>query len=126
MSGPLPKTTEKRQRRNAKTSVLVSFPGAKQVQAPPMPKDLLAVTKTLWRAFWASPMAGMIEPGTDMAVVIRLFGLYDERERSYRAYRRSRLILGSQGQKVLNPMGRAMQDFDSEIRQLEDRLGMSP
>jgi hypothetical protein len=27
---------------------------------------------------------------------------------------------------VLNPMGRAMHEFDSEIRQMEDRLGMTP
>ncbi len=63
---------------------------------------------------------------TDGTAILRLFTLYDERERAYRAFRRQRLIKGSQGQAVLSPMGRAMQEFDAEIRQMEDRLGLSP
>jgi hypothetical protein len=52
--------------------------------------------------------------------------LYDERERAYRAYRRERLVTGSTGQLLLNPLRRAMSNFDSEIRQLEDRFGLNP
>ena len=56
-----------------------------------------------------------------MAAVVRYFTLLDERERAYRAYKKQRVVQGSQGQKVLNPMGRFMHDCNSEIRNLEDR-----
>ena len=40
--------------------------------------------------------------------------------------RKDRLVVGSQGQAVLNPLYSAMLKIDAEIRQLEDRLGMNP
>jgi hypothetical protein len=61
-----------------------------------------------------------------MAAIRRYFSLSDERERIYRGFRRKRMVLGAAGQKVLNPMGRALHAFDSELRQLEDRLGLTP
>jgi P27 family predicted phage terminase small subunit len=91
-----------------------------------MPEGLLISTQGLWRKFWKSALAGAMEPESDTGAIVRLFTLYDERERAFRAYRRKRLIEGSQGQMVLNPMARAMSVFDAEIRQLEDRLGLTP
>lgn len=71
-------------------------------------------------------MIKAVEIDTDIQAVRRLFTLYDERERAYRGYRKDRLLVGSRGQTVLNPLGRAMSVFDAEIRHLEDRLGMNP
>ena len=36
------------------------------------------------------------------------------------------MVVGSQGQVVLNPLYSAMLKLDAEIRQLEDRIGMNP
>ena len=68
----------------------------------------------------------MLAPAVDDAAIERLFDLYDERERAYQDFRRQRFVKGSQGQDVLNPLGRLIASFDGEIRQLEDRLGFSP
>ena len=34
--------------------------------------------------------------------------------------------MGSQGQPVLNPLGRQLSSSDAESRQLEDRFGLTP
>jgi P27 family predicted phage terminase small subunit len=125
MPGPTPKPPERRQRTNSHAAAVIPF-RATPVDAPPLPAGLLAVTRELWRAFWRSPLAQAVEKNTDTSAIVRYFTLADERERMYRGFRRKRLVLGSQGQKVLNPMGRALHAFDAELRQLEDRLGMSP
>jgi hypothetical protein len=62
----------------------------------------------------------------DLLGLRRLFDLYDEHERALRAYRRKRLVPGSQGQPVINPAGRLLRELAGEIRQLEDRYGLSP
>ena len=36
------------------------------------------------------------------------------------------MVIGSQGQAVINPLYSALLKVDAEIRQLEDRIGMSP
>jgi P27 family predicted phage terminase small subunit len=87
---------------------------------------VLSVTRQRWQAFWRSPLAGAVAVDSDLPALERLFSLYDERERAYRAYRRERLVTGSQGQTVLHPLGRMMGVMDSEIRQLEDRFGLNP
>jgi P27 family predicted phage terminase small subunit len=91
-----------------------------------MPEGLLASTRRLWAGFWKSPMAQVLDSRSDITAILRYFSLVDERERLYRGFRRKRMVRGSRGQEVLNPMGRALHEFDSELRQLEDRLGMTP
>lgn len=57
----------------------------------------------------------------------RLFQLYDERDRAYRAIRAGgRLGVGSQGQTALAPLVKYIAQLDSSIVVLEDRLGLSP
>ena len=124
MSGPPPKPAEKRQRRNLRPKMGVVV--ATQPEAPPPPAGLLKSLRSAWTALWSSPLARFWDPVTDEPVVRRLWQLYDERERAYRGFRRERLVLGSQGQMVLNPLGRLVAQLDAEIRQLEDRVGLSP
>lgn len=121
-----PKPKEFRQNRETKgigqvAGNVVAF----QLPVPPPPR-VLASLKQSWTAFWNSPMAQVIDRDTDLPVCVRLWTLYDERERAYRGYRKERMVTGSQGQLVLNPLGRQMLAFDAEIRQLEDRVGLSP
>lgn len=126
MPGPTPKTADRRQRTNSPAGRVVAFPAGSAVKVPAMPVCLLASTKLLWKSFWDSALAQAVDVATDGAAISRYFTLLDERERAFRAYRRERLVEGSQGQRVLNPMARAMSVFDAEIRQLEDRLGLTP
>jgi hypothetical protein len=52
--------------------------------------------------------------------------MYEERERMDTYLREEPMTVGSQGQKILNPMYRQRTAVDAEIRQLEDRFGLHP
>jgi hypothetical protein len=52
--------------------------------------------------------------------------MYEERERMDTYLREEPMTVGSQGQKILNPMYRQRTSVDAEIRQLEDRFGLHP
>ncbi len=128
MPGPLPKPTG-RQHHGVRPSLELRLPQKNKkkgsVQAPAPPSGLLKATREQWRVYWGSPLAAACERGTDLPGLIRLFTLYDERERAYRGYRKARVVSGASGQPVLNPLGRIMLQLDGEIRQLEDRFGLS-
>ena len=88
--------------------------------------DWLKVTRERWADYWQSDVARLVDAQTDGIAVVRLFSLYDERERAYRAYKRKRMVPGSQGQPVVNPIWKHAAVMDAEIRQLEDRFGVTP
>ena len=78
-----------------------------------------------WTVFWASPFAQVVQPAQYPALE-RLFSMYEERERMDTYLREEPMTVGSQGQKILNPMYRQRTAVDAEIRQLEDRFGLHP
>ncbi len=120
-----PKPGDRRQRRNTReVGPIVAVP-ARSTPVPTAPADLLASTRAAWDAFWTSEQAGLVMPA-DHPALLRLFDLLDERERCARAARKQRLIEGSQGQPVLNPLLKQVAALDTEIRQLEDRFGLTP
>ena len=94
--------------------------------APVVPEGLLPEVELWWESFWLSPVAEATYSGTDLPALERLAGLYDLRERARRSVAEFLLVEGSQKQKVLNPLVRAMVPWDNEIRQLEDRFGLNP
>jgi hypothetical protein len=118
------KPAERRQNR-----ITPAFKGVPLVQRrspPPEPRrEWLKATKRRWEVFWASDVAAVVTPA-DMPALERLHSLCDERERAYRGYRKERLVRGSTGQLVINPLAKAMTAFDVEIRTLKDRFGVSP
>lgn len=120
-----PKPAAERQRTNSPSVGLVLIED-KRVVAPSAPKGLLKSTTDAWTVFWRSQMAQLVQVDTDLPALTRLFALYDEHERCYRASREDRLVIGSQGQYVLNPLYRQMVTLETEIRNLEDRFGLSP
>lgn len=129
--GPSPKDPDKRQRRNeAKPLELVVPPVDVEVVAggtPEPPEYLLPVTQTRWASYWTSPVAKLVDAVSDLPALERLFWLYDDLERSRRSVReQGHMIEGSKGQTVMNPLLRHMQTQAAEIRQLEDRFGLSP
>lgn len=133
MPGPARKRKDRSQRLrkgvkqgSRQTKLTLHQGGGRIASIPGVPDGLLKSTRESWKNYWHSNLAQIVQLGTDMSAIIRLFTLYDERERAYRSYKKHPLVEGSQGQMVLNPMGRQMSVLDTEIRQLEDRLGMTP
>lgn len=130
--GPAPKNPQERQRRNAANNLELVTPSLQEPAlaeqgAPPAPSYLLVVTRERWSAYWRSPVAKLVDAVSDLPALERLFWLYDDLERSRRSVRQQgHMIDGSKGQTVMNPLLRHMQTVMSEIRQLEDRFGLSP
>lgn len=130
MPGPPRKPADRRQRRNENIALVLPTAGGEAAKVVPLRipearKVWLKTTQQQWEVFWTSPLAQVVEAHNDRPAVDRLFCLRDERERAYNAFRKQRLVLGSQGQKVINPLGRLIAVLDSEIRQIEDRFGLS-
>ena len=129
MPGP-PRKPESRRQRWAGPKVLTlpsaGVAGVQKIDTPVVPAGLLKKTRVAWDRFWASDVSQAFDAGSDLPMLERLFQLRDDRERAHRAYRKDPLIQGSQGQSVLNPMAQVVKTCDSEIRALEDRLGLNP
>lgn len=89
-------------------------------------KEPLPETVQAWDRLWSSDVVGVVDLRSDMETVVRWASLLDERERSFRAFRRHRLVEGSKGQPTLNPMWDVVRACDTELRALEDRIGLSP
>ena len=136
--GPIPKPTARRQRRNRERPRLEVHTGtvadiepqsklpAVRSEMPPYPKSILKVTKQRWATYWNSDIA-IVATAVDLPMVERLHRRYDERERAFREVRKAgRLAVGSQGQQVLHPLLKYIDQCEQEIRALEDRLGLSP
>lgn len=116
------KPAERRQNRST-SDLGVLTGGAFQ---PVAPDNLLPETREIWESFFRSPLAGAVDE-THLPALERLFSLIDERERAYRAIQATeRIVTGSTGQPVLNPLYKLIQSFDVEIRNLEDRFGLNP
>ena len=105
---------------------LVDIGAYKQRDLPKLRGRYLKNTKLWWEDFWNSDLATAIDTKSDQQAVYRLATLIDERERIFKQAKKDRLVVGSQGQAVLNPLYSAMLKLDAEIRQLEDRIGMNP
>ena len=105
---------------------LVDISAYKKRDIPQLRGRYLKNTKLWWEDFWNSDLATAIDTKSDQSAVYRLATLIDERERIYKQAKKDRLVVGSQGQVVLNPLYSAMLKLDAEIRQLEDRIGMNP
>ena len=105
---------------------LVDIGAYKKRDIPQLSGRYLKNTKLWWEDFWNSDLATAIDTKSDQQAVYRLATLIDERERIFKQAKKDRLVVGSQGQAVLNPLYSAMLKIDAEIRQLEDRLGMNP
>jgi len=124
MPGPLPKPADRRQRRPARPTGLVALDGRPRT-VPAPPAGLEAASVAAWTTYWRSPLASTLLE-SDRAALDRLFTLRDERARAFRVAKRARIVQGSQKQPVLSPLLGYVSGLDAEIRQLEDRFGLSP
>lgn len=120
------KPPAKRQRGKRTLSLHVAPGAAAVAKTPKPPPGMLKSTRDQWARYWGSSLAQIIELTTDLPALERLFSLYDERRRCHNGYQKERLMQGSTGQRVLNPLGRLIGEFDKEIRAMEDRFGLTP
>ena len=126
MPGPLRKKAGRRQahpRQAAGSQVLALVAGGAKA-VPAKPRGLLKKSEAEWGRMWALPVAGIWDDG-DRSIAERLIRLRDEEYRIARAIARKRLVKGSTGQPRLNPLMKRQETLWGEIRQLEDRLGIS-
>ena len=114
------------QREHRIRPTVVDIGAYKKREIPKLKGRYLKITKNWWEDFWNSDLASAVDTKSDQSAVYRLATLIDERERVYKQAKKERLVVGSQGQVVLNPLYSAMLKLDAEIRQLEDRIGMNP
>ena len=105
---------------------VVDIGAYKKRNIPKLKGRYLKITKNWSEDFWNIDLASAVDTKSDQSAVYRLATLIDERERVYKQAKKDRLVVGSQGQVVLNPLYSAMLKLDAEIRQLEDRIGMNP
>src|SRR5210317_996663 len=110
------------QREHRIRPTVVDIGAYKKRDIPKLKGRYLKITKLWWEDFWNSDLASAVDTKSDQSAVYRLATLIDERERVYKQAKKERLVVGSQGQVVLNPLYSAMLKLDAEIRQLEDRI----
>lgn len=94
--------------------------------APPPPPGLLAATIARWDAFWASPVASVVDRGSDLPRLERWILDVDELTKVAAALRRRRLVRGSTGQPVLSPLAGYKRQLEASIRSTEEHFGMTP
>lgn len=124
--GPLPKEEGKRQRRRSSANLKLIAEHDPATAVVPEPPDGMSETQLgTWNEFFRSELAGLVR-STDLAVVRRLWGYYQQHEELTRVFDRSRLVAGSQGQPRINPAHDALMKLEGAILRLENELGLTP
>lgn len=94
--------------------------------APECPQGMLVATRRRWDDFWASPVAAAVDRHSDIPRLERWIAQVDEYERCMRVFRKSRLVRGSTGQPVLNPLAQYLSTLENQISRTETEFGMTP
>ena len=97
------------------------------VPAPPKVggKAMSKRVRDWWTSYWESDVAGAVLDA-DMPALIRLFELYDVRERLMAVYVVEPFSTGSTGQLSMHPAAREIASLDGRIVQLESAFGITP
>lgn len=93
---------------------------------PPVPSNLSDKSKQAWVKLWSSPIARVLVPELDGDTIEILLRLRDERDTEFRMGKRQRIVMGSQGQPVINPALANAVQIQKEIRTIEASLGLNP
>lgn len=95
--------------------------------SPPPPPvvagGLLKGSALAWKAFWASSPAAVTDE-VDLVLAERWILAYDEYRRALNAVRRRRLVEGSTGQPVLNPLATWVASREAAMHKAETQLGI--
>jgi P27 family predicted phage terminase small subunit len=93
---------------------------------PKPPAGLLKPSRDRWAQFWESRAALAVDPASDMPRLIRWIEVSDEYDRTAKTIRSARLVKGSMGQPVLNPLVAYLIHLESMITRTEKEFGMTP
>lgn len=119
------KSVANRQRRGTADFGLLAANDAPDI-VPAPPAGLLKGTRDVWAAFWASPVAQIIDLSSDREALEHWIWCIDERSRAKRLYRKDRLVTGSMGQVRVSPMAKQISELTSQIKAAEESFGMTP
>lgn len=122
--GPMPKHPDTRQRRNKVEGQLVVLPGD-AIDTPAADASWLPDVVDEWHSFWSTDVAAAVRD-SDLPALYRLWSLRDLQRKLFAVGAETPLVAGSQGQTVINPALRQADNLSAEIRQLEDRFGLTP
>lgn len=115
-----------RQNRRARSNLrLIDRHEADPAPTPDPPDHLSAARTDDWHHFFDSPLAGLVQR-TDMSVVRRLWGYYQQHDELTAIFQKSRLVAGSTGQPRMNPAADAILKLEGAILRLENELGLTP
>ena len=95
-------------------------------KVPTAPRGIGKLARAIWRDFWQSPVSAAVDLGADQYAVKRWILAVDERERLLEEVTPERLVRGSMGQEILNPLYRRIDVLTKEIERAEERFGMTP
>lgn len=93
---------------------------------PNPPTGLLKTSRDRWRSFWESPAAKAVNLDSDLPRLERWIQASDEYDRAAKTVRQARLVKGSMGQPVLNPLVSYLAHLEGVIRSAETDFGMTP
>ena len=93
---------------------------------PKPPAGLLKSSRDRWQRFWESPAAHAVNLDSDLPRLIRWIQASDEYERAARVVREARLVKGSMGQPVLNPLVTYLVHLEGILSRTEKEFGMTP
>jgi P27 family predicted phage terminase small subunit len=93
---------------------------------PAPPSGLLKASRDRWAEFWASPAAATVNLQSDLPRLLRWIGQTDEYDRVAKVCRKARLVKGSTGQPVLNPLIGYLGQLEGQIARAEAEFGMTP
>jgi P27 family predicted phage terminase small subunit len=110
--------------RRRREMVRVEGGGGQPVPRPPA--GLLPVTVKTWRSLWRSRVAQSWDRSSDLPVVTRYALLLDRWQRYDDIVRGAPMVRGSKDQLRANPLASRMDAIESQLRSLEDQLGLTP
>jgi P27 family predicted phage terminase small subunit len=102
------------------------MPSHEKPDPPKCPVGLLATSRKIWRELFASPLARAIDVQADLFKLTRWIGAVDEYQRCAAVFRKARLVKGSTGQPVLNPLSGYLVNLEATITRIETEFGMGP
>ena len=120
-----PGTQQDRRPQRARVTSMSIVP-ADETKVPSLPVvagGLLKATGQAWTAFWRSAPAAATED-VDLVLAERWILAYDEYRRALNAVRRRRLVEGSTGQPVLNPLASWVASREAAMHKAEAQLGI--
>ena len=123
MRGRPPKPEEIRQGK-AKRHLAVLTPVKRPAQKAP--KGLLPSSYAIWRDYWASAVSQAADRGADRHLLERWILAVDEWTLVFAVFKKARLVKGSAGQPVLNPLAAYLNQLEVGIRNAETQLGLTP